>query len=146
MSPSEARKVFIDASVFIAASESSTGGSSVIFEACQKGILKPVTSRLVLREAERNIQKKLSAATLARFYRLVSELQLQLQPLPGDYRSFGRIIREKDAHVLAAAVKSGSDYLITLDRKHFKTERIEKANLPIKIRTPKEFLASPKEN
>lgn len=142
MPVSEPPKVFIDAGMFIAGAESLSGGSNVVFRACQKGILRPVTTRLILREAERNIQKKLSSATLARFYKLIAELPLQLQPLPEDYRSYEKIILAKDAHVLAAAIESKSEFLITLDRKHFQTQKIKEANLAIKICTPKEFLQS----
>jgi len=50
------------------------------------------------------------------------------------------IIALKDRHVLASALESKAAFLITLDRKHFQTEVIRQANLPISIMTPKEFL------
>lgn len=43
-------------------------------------------------------------------------------------------------HVLSASIESKSDYLITLDRRYFFTEAIIRANLPIKIVTPKDFI------
>lgn len=42
--------------------------------------------------------------------------------------------------MLAVALKSKASFLITLDRKHFQTEAIKEANLPIAIMTPKKFL------
>jgi predicted nucleic acid-binding protein len=55
------------------------------------------------------------------------------------------IIAIKDRHIIASAIKSDSDFLITLDRNHFQTEAIKKANLPVTIMTPKEFLEWVKE-
>ena len=39
-----------------------------------------------------------------------------------------------------SALEGKATFLITLDRKHFQTEAIRKANLLITIMTPKEFL------
>lgn len=33
-----------------------------------------------------------------------------------------------------------ADFLITSDKKHFKTQRLKEAKLPFKIVTPKEFI------
>jgi predicted nucleic acid-binding protein len=48
----------------------------------------------------------------------------------------------KDLHVLAAAVEGGSEFLLTLDRKHIlaATEAVEKANIPIHILRPGDFI------
>ncbi len=61
-------RVFLDASVFVAAAGSSTGGSAYVLEICGKGHAAAVSSRLVLLEAERNIGAKLGENALLRFY------------------------------------------------------------------------------
>lgn len=50
-----------------------------------------------------------------------------------------RIVAEKDAHVLAAALKGHVDALLTLDRKHLLTPAVRAAS-PVLIQTPGDFL------
>jgi predicted nucleic acid-binding protein len=50
------------------------------------------------------------------------------------------IVGKKDAHVLAAALRSEADVLLTLDRRHFMTEKVRDAGLGLKIATPGDFL------
>ncbi len=57
-------KLFIDASVFIAASASKEGGSAALFKICQKAPFTPVTTQVVLSESELNIKVKLGGETL----------------------------------------------------------------------------------
>jgi len=125
-------RLFLDASVWIAAAGSATGGSAVLLELCRQGWIRVVTSRLVLLEAERNIRAKLKRKALLRFYR---EIAAQ-----------SRIIHPKDAHVLAAGVKGRVDFLLTLDRKDFMTSKVLHAGLPFRIMTPGDFLQSWIEN
>jgi predicted nucleic acid-binding protein len=101
-----------------------------------------VSSRLILLEAERNIQAKLGPDTLLRFYRDLGELDLTLveAPTPQEIAAQSKIIDPKDAHVLAAALKGGVEVLLTLDRKHFLSPSVLQAGLPFRIMTPGEFL------
>jgi len=46
-----------------------------------------------------------------------------------------------DAHILAAAVRSRADYLLTLDKKHLMTDTLLQANLGPIIATPGQFLS-----
>ncbi|HID85929.1 MAG TPA: PIN domain-containing protein, partial [Anaerolineae bacterium] len=120
------RKLFIDASVFIAAAGSPEGGSSFVLELCKRGRFRALCTRLVLLEAERNIHRKLGAEALLRFYQGLAELDPTLETLPTseEIAACEPIVGEKDAHVLAAALKSGADVLLTLDRRHFMTEKV----------------------
>ena len=135
-------KLFIDASVFIAAAGSPKGGSSFVLELCKRGRFRAVCTKLVLLEAERNIHRKLGAEALLRFYQGLAELDPTLEafPTPEEIASCEPIVGEKDAHVLAAALKSGADVLLTLDRKHFMTEKVRNARLGLKIATPGDLL------
>ncbi len=137
-------KLFIDASVFIAASASKEGGSAALLKICQKAPFTPVTTQVVLSESELNIKAKLGEETLLNFYKLIAQTPLALQPTPTltERIKYHDIIHQKDAHVLAAALQGGCDYLITLDRKHFMTDKIHQAKLPIRILTPGDFLKS----
>lgn len=135
-------KLFIDASVFIAAAGSPEGGSSFVLELCKQGRFRAVCTRLVLLEAERNIHRKLGAEALLRFYQDLAELAptLEALPTPEEIAACEPIVGEKDAHALATALKSDADVLLTLDRKHFMTEKVRDARLGLKIATPGDFL------
>ncbi len=136
------KKVFLDASIFVAAAGSADGGSSLILKICKGLCFFAVTTRKILLEAQINIRKKLSSEALLRFYKEIGDLNPDIIKSPSieKLNQYNNIIALKDRHVLAAALDSKSDFLITLDCKHFKTEAIRQANLPLTILTPKEFL------
>ena len=135
-------KLFIDACVFIAASGSPQGGSSSVLELCKRGRFRAVCTRLVLLEAERNIHRKLGAEALLRFYRGLAGLDpfLEVPPTEEEMAACEPIVGEKDAHVLAATLKSGAAFLLTLDRRHFMTEKVRNAHLDLDVMTPGDFL------
>jgi len=136
------KKVFLDASIFVAAAGSASGGSSLILEVCRGLHFSAVTTRRILLEAQRNIRRKLSSEAILRFYKEIANLNPEITRPPTKERlsQYDDIIALKDRHVLASALEGKAAFLITLDQKHFQTEVIRQANLPITIMTPKEFL------
>lgn len=137
-----APRLFVDASVLIAASGSSAGASALVLVLCRHGHARPVASRRVLLEAQRNIRVKLGEEALLRFYQHLGDLDLDLveDPTPREVDAYVSITGPKDAHVLAGAVKGVVDVLLTLDRKHLLTPRVRDAGLPCAVLTPGEFL------
>lgn len=137
-----APRLFLDASVLIAAAGSRTGASTLVLDVCRHGQAKAVSSRLVLLEAERNIRAKLGREALLRFYQEIADLDLDLveAPTPQEIADMSQIIHPKDAHVLAAAVKGGVEVLLTLDRRHFLSPTVLEAGLPFQIMIPGDFL------
>ncbi len=135
-------RLFLDASVWIAAAGSPTGGSAQVLAWCRRGHAKPVGSQRVLLEAERNISDKLGDQALVRFYRELAALDLELiePPTLQEIAAQTQFIDSKDAHILAAALKGRVHVLLTLDRKHFLTPSVLKATLPFQIMTPGDFL------
>ncbi len=67
-------RLFLDASVLIAAAGSEQGGSSLILAICRENQAQAVGSRIVLLEAERNIREKLGGDALLRYYQQVANL------------------------------------------------------------------------
>ena len=114
----------------------------MVLKLCQQRHFQALCTRLVLLEAERNISRKLGREPLLRFYLTLAELEPLLIQLPtsDEIAACVSIVGEKDAHVLAAALKGEADVLLTLDRKHFMTERVRDARLVLKIVTPGDFL------
>jgi predicted nucleic acid-binding protein len=141
MSSTEPTKLFFDASILIAGAHSPTGGSGYLLEVCRRGRFKPVVTRLVLTEAERNIKAKLGEEDLLHFYQLLGAVDFAIEPpiSAREITDYSHLIQEKDAHVLAAAVRSSAQFLLTLDTKHFMTERLSKADLGLIIATPSQF-------
>jgi len=142
MKSSDLIRLFFDASVLIAAAHSPTGGSGYLLEACRRGRFKAVVTRLILIEAERNIKAKLGEEDLLRFYQLLGSVDFIVEPPVSarEVADYSHLIEEKDAHVLAAAVKSCAQFLLTLDIRHFMTERLRKADLGLVIVTLGHFI------
>ena len=134
-------RVFLDANILVAAAASPQGGSALLLEMGKKGLLEIISSHLALLEAERNVRKKLPPHAMTRFHRLLKETPLLIAPAPSreEIHRHHAVIHEKDAPILAAAVGSKADYLVTLDQRDFMTEKIRRARLPLKIVTPREF-------
>ena len=137
-------RLFLDANVWFAAAASSAGASAMLLSLCQEGHCTATVTRLILREAEKNLQAKakLRDAALVRFYRLIAApgLQVIAAPSPAETARYAGIIHAKDTHVLAGAARAKATALITLDRKHFDTPAIRQATLPFEILTPGTFL------
>ena len=135
--------VFIDASVWIAASDSPSGGSSLVLEICGGRRFYALCSQRALQEAQTNIRAKLLVEALVRFYRLLAAVEPGIvSPVaPDEEVQYSSIIAEKDAHVVAAAVRGGAAYLVTLDRKHLANAAVRGAGLPIQILLPGEFIS-----
>ena len=135
-------RIFIDASVWIAAAGSSTGASAMVLALCRENYAHPVASTIVLREAERNIRAKLGPEALLRFYQDIASLTLNLADTPTseEIAAQSHIIAAKDAHVIASALGAGVEVLLTLDRKHFFAREVVRANLPFRIMMPGDFL------
>ena len=115
-----------------------TGGSAKLFTLKQ---LHLVTSPTVLAEVEKNVRQKLESYHLDRFFLLVSQLKIFKQSPNGKLIAKAKkAIVEKDAVILAEAKGAKSDYLATLDKRHFFTAKAEKFLKPKKIVTPKDLL------
>lgn len=135
-------RVFLDASVFVAAAGSPSGGSALVFELCRQARAIPVASLLVLEESERNIAKKLGRTALLRFYQEIGSIDLEVTEPPDEKEVAAQsgIINAKDAPVLAGAMKAKVDCLLTLDRKDFLSPVVLEAGLPFEVMTPGSFL------
>ena len=133
-------KVFLDANVLFAAAYSQKGGSFEIINLAKENKVKVYTSRLAIKEAEKNLRDKSTDEAIDRFYNIFNELDINLIQIDSlnAKKKFGELTGEKDAPILAAALKSNSDFLITLDRKHLLN--IHKKLGDLKIVTPGTFI------
>ena len=138
--PTKKIKVFIDTSVIVAGIASRTGASATVLDLCEAESIQMVISRQVLVEADRNISAKLPNLILQfrRFFRNLAPLMVDDPPKTAVEKA-AIILPLKDASILAAAIESKTDYLITLDKKHFLKEKV-RHRFPLTVCTPAEFL------
>jgi predicted nucleic acid-binding protein len=139
-------RVFLDATCWVAAAGSSTGGSAAILELGKAEYLQIVATPRVLREAERNIKNRMGDAALLRYYRLLASIEIETVSTPTETEAdaWKELTAEKDCHVLAGALNARADVLVTLDRKHLLPEAV-KSRFPIPTQTPGEFLTALRE-
>jgi len=135
------KRVFLDASCWVAAAGSPSGGSALILRLARAGLVRLVATRRVLQEAEHNIRIKMGEEPLLRYYRLLGSVDLELvSPVTAEEEAkWSELVAPKDAHVLAGAAKAEADVLISLDRRHILTERVRK-EFPIPVQDTGEFL------
>lgn len=133
-------RVFLDSSILIAGLHSEKGGSGTILKLIKTKKLVGFISLSVIEETKRNIRKKLSLKLLPKLEKLTKVLSIQENFDPKDIFRYRRLVDIKDLHVLVFASSSKVDYLITLDIRHLKTEKLRRSKLPFKIAIPKEFL------
>ena len=131
------KTIFIDSSVLFTAVNSVSGGSAKLFTLKNISL---ISSPVVLIETERNVRKKLHEYHLDRFFTLVDILYILKQtPDKKLLTQAQRVIVEKDAIILAEAKQAKTNYLLTLDKKHFLTPEVKAFLKPQKVMTPKMF-------
>jgi predicted nucleic acid-binding protein len=136
--------IFFDASVLVAGAHSAQGGSGLLLEACRlRGFVAQATFLVVL-EAFHALERNFPPASMARFRTHLAEIEWDILPVPPEeiLLKYADFIDAKDLHVLAAAIVGGSDFLLTLDRRHIlaAAPAVEDAHIPIRILTPGDFI------
>ena len=133
-------KILLDSSVLLAGLYSNKGRSAIILSLIKSKKLIGFISPSVIEETQRNIRKKFSSKLFSKLEEIIKVTNICEVFDPKDILKFKTLVNIKDLHILVFAKSSKSDFLITLDKKHLKTKKIQKADLPFKILTPKEFL------
>ena len=108
-------RLFLDANVWFAAAASAAGASAMLLSLCQEGHCAATVTRLILREAEKNLQAKAKFrdAALVRFYRLIAApgLQVIAAPSPGRNRTLRRH-HPCEGHPCAGRGSQGKSYRV----------------------------------
>ena len=135
-------RIFLDANVYFAGMFSIKGASAVILELARREKITVYASRLALREAERNLRKKSSTAILKNYHRFLQKTKIHIVRPPDErlFRPYDECIHPKDLPVLVAAMQSGADYLVTLDRRHFMTPAVLSKVKAVRILSSGDFL------
>ena len=135
-------RVFLDANVYFAGFVSKEGASFLILDLARRKKLTLLASRLVLREADRNLRKKSSSATLKVFRRYLQNTKIHMIQIPDEkiFEPYAPYIHPKDLPVSAAAVESKADFFITLDKRHFLAPHVLSKVKKVKILTSADFI------
>lgn len=133
-------KIFLDASVIVAGIFSQTGASSYLFNLGRKKKVNLIVSQFVLDEASDNIIKK--GGEKDNFNYLLKNANLRIFSANNLFLKniCEKIIHPKDAEVLADAILSKADYLLSLDKKHFFTKEVKEFADKTEILLPGEFV------
>ncbi|AGL01881.1 putative toxin-antitoxin system toxin component, PIN family [Desulfoscipio gibsoniae] len=130
--------IFLDSSVIIAGLASKKGGSYEVLVLAELNIIIPCICENVVSEVYRNVQKKLPAG-LVHVYSLFKNLPFKLiDPTEEDIEKAKKMINEKDAAILAAAITGKVDWLLSLDKHFLELDLGDKIGM--KISSPGEFL------
>lgn len=140
--PKSTSKIFLDASVILAAFGSPSGGSALIIN-YQGKAYKCITSVDIIAEVlHKSYKLKATESALKNFLKKKNILIIT-SPTEEQKHQFDEVVADKkDRHVLASAKESGADFLLSYDRKHIVVPKVKKALKPTKVITPKEFLTS----
>jgi predicted nucleic acid-binding protein len=115
-------RVFIDSSVFIAASISVRGSARDLLIRGVRRELELIVSSLVLEETRRNITRKVPRA-LPSFEILLQTIGAEvIDPSSELVVRCEGIVHPKDAPIVAASVAASANFLASFDRQHLLTE------------------------
>ena len=92
--------ILLDASCLIAAAGSPTGGSGFLLDLRSRG-LQGIVTHVILLEAERNIEAKLTPEALARYHGLLRSVPFRIAPVPelADDHPIRQAVTAKDVHM-----------------------------------------------
>ena len=134
-------KVFFDASVIIAAIMSSKGASFELLKYASRKKIIAITSKTVINEVLANLHKieDFNEKDLDSFI-VNNKIIVRKAVGRSEIKQFADVVYQKDAHVLAGARLTDSDYLVSLDRKHIVKNEIRNKVKDIQVVLPKELL------
>ena len=138
----KAVRVFLDSNVVLSGLISDKGAPRIILDllTLKLPFLVGSTGRFNLREIERTLKKKMpKMLPLYRKYLPLLNLKIIPLPSPQEVGAFAQTIADKDAPVLASAIKGKADFLVTGDKRHFQRLRTGK-DFPLRIVNPAEFV------
>ncbi len=125
-------RIFLDSNVIFSGLYSSKGAPSVILDQFAEGKLRVVISQQVLDEVVRTIKAKLPEALPALRRLLVNaSLEVVKNPSEREVARWAKVIHREDAAILAAAIASHPDCLVTGDKHFFAKGIAEQSGLHI---------------
>ncbi len=135
--------LFFDNSAVVAGAVSTSGAANALFMLAVAEEITITISEQVVIESERALALK-SPHSLPYYRDLLRMAKPRIVriPAPKEVVKYHSVISDPtDAPILAAAVKAGVDYLVTLNRKHFLADPKVAEKSGLRIGTPGDALA-----
>lgn len=112
-------RLFLDANVLFSAAHNAEGNCRALFRLAASARSRLISSRYAVEEATRNLSLKYPEH-LAELERLALGLEVAPEPAPAAAEAaMAHRLPAEDAPILAAAIQSRADALVTGDRRHF---------------------------
>ena len=134
--------LFLDSSALFAGIVSARGGARALLQLTESGHITVTISEQVVAETERAIARKVpSAINDLRQAILASKAQIVRDPSLADVMAHSKLISHPaDVPILLAAMQVKTDYLVTLNRRHFIDDPNVAQRSGLRIGTPGEAL------
>ena len=136
-------KLFLDSSALIAGVLSPTGAARALLLMSEMGDVDLYISEHVIAETERSLARKVPEA-LPEYRKTIKNADMKIVSnlSPDEVRACLYMIADpEDAPILAAAMKTRADYLVTHNRKHFLDDPNVAGRSGLRIGTPGDALA-----
>lgn len=146
MTTSQKYKVFLDTSCLLAGLNSPLGGSGFIITLFKLKKIDLTIFSHVLKEANEVIQEKFPLLHSRLDVFLLNEPKLVKKIPEKELLSAYKIVRSEDTPILAAALKTRSNYLVTLDKKFRKAVDLNLLPRHLTLVSPQEFLQTYRKN
>ena len=136
-------ELFFDASALFAGVASASGAARVLLLLSEAQAITITVSEQVIAETERALARKVPAALP--FYRQAirnSGIRIVRDPTPAEVtEAQGMIAHAPDLPILVAAIKAGTGFLVTLNRRHFLDDPVVAQRSGLRIGAPGDALA-----
>ena len=135
--------LFFDSSALFAGIVSASGAGRALLILAEAGQVALTVSEQVLIETERAVARKLPRA-LPDFREALraTDLRIVRDPAPADIDAHADIIAHRaDVPIVVAAMQVKTDYLVTLNRRHFLDDPAVAVRSNLRIGTPGDALA-----
>lgn len=134
--------LFFDSSALFAGIVSASGASRALLVLAEAGQVAVTVSEQVVAETERAVARKIPRA-LPEFREAVraTGLRIARNPAPEEIASYADIIAHKaDVPIVVAAMQVKTDFLVTLNRRHFLDDLSVAERSGLRIGTPADGL------
>ncbi len=131
---------FVDTNVLFSGFYSPNAAPAQILRWHAEGTIRMVISRQVLDELITNFRQRYpNLLAFLQLYLINSHPEIVADPEPEEVEAVLKVINLDDAPILAAALKSGADCIISGNTRHFTQEVAKRVNMA--IYTPNEYVA-----
>ena len=135
--------LFLESSALFAGVASPSGAARALLLLAEAGLISIAVSEQVVAETERAVARKVPRAlAVYREALRCTGLRIVRDPSPGEVEIHGDIIAHRaDVPIVVAAMRAGTDFLVTFNRRHFIDDPGVAVRSGLRMGTPGDALA-----